>query len=551
MTSATSLPETGPDAAGAAAQAAVVAFLEGGAGVEGRAGVERDAAPESDAGAGASACRRIDTHAAHLFLRGDRVWKLKRAVRFPYLDFSTPELRREALEREDRLNRRTAPALYRGVHAITREADGRLAIDGAGPPVDWVLEMRRFPDDALLATRAAAGPLPWPLLDRLADRIHDFHMAAPAARVARWSHGFAEVIDGNARSLTPHRALLGGEAIDALIAAQRRACAAEAARIDSRARAGLVRHVHGDLHLANIALIDGEPTAFDCLEFDDALATTDTLYDLAFLLMDLWQRGLRTEANLVFNRYVDRSGDEQGCVLLPLFLSVRATVRAHVAAARAAEGDAAAAASARDHLTLAAALLAPAPAGLVAIGGLSGSGKSAAAKRVAGMLGIAPGARLLRSDVVRKRLAGVAPETRLGADGYTPERNAATYAAMETLAVEHLRTGRCVVWDAVLGRDEERRQAEAAAAKAGVRFTGLWLEAEEGVRLARVAQRRGDASDADAAVARAQSGWIGTPAPDEGGWARIDATPPLDQVAAAVRDHCATLLAPGGDQGSA
>src|SRR5262249_21090636 len=171
-----------------------------------------------------------------------------------------------------------------------------------------------------------------------------------------------------------------------------------------------VRLFHGDLHLPNIVLIDGEPILFDAIEFDESIATCDVLYDLAFLLMDLWTRGLKQEANLLFNRYLwtcDEVGNQlKGLLLLPLFLSLRAAIRAKVAILQPGEGGSHAR-EARCFFEAACAFLRPARRDLVAVGGLSGTGKSSLATAIAPSIGSAPGAVHLRSDIERKRLFGV------------------------------------------------------------------------------------------------------------------------------------------------
>lgn len=496
-------------------QAETIAFLESG-----------------KAFAGGGAPRRIDTHAASVFLTGERAWKLKRAVRFGYLDFSTAGKRRQALDTELRLNRRTAPELYLAVTPVTREDGGGLAIGGAGPAVDWLLEMRRFPDGALLSEIADRGELDEATVLRLADRIHGFHADAPPDRSTGGAARMRGVVDGNGESLAAFPEAFEPARAEALVARQRAEIDAHAALLDERARAGRVRHVHGDLHLANIAMIDGAPTPFDCLEFDAALATIDTLYDLAFLLMDLWRRGLRAEANAALNRCLDLAPeDEDGIVLMPLFLSIRATVRAHVLAARHARtgGDEAALEDARDCLGLAERLLEPRPARLVVIGGLSGTGKSTIARRVGWAVGRPPGARILRSDVLRKRFAGVAPEERLPPESYGEESHARVYGAMMATAEALLAAGWSTLADAVFARPEERRAIADAAARAGAGFDGLWLEAPAEVRIARIGGRTGDASDADAAVAARQEDYaVG----DLGGWHRVAATGSIDEAAA-------------------
>lgn len=486
-------------------------------------------------------CRRqtrIDTHAASVFLSGNRAWKLKRAVCFGYLDFSTPDKRRDVLEAELRLNRRTAPDLYRAVHVVTRNSNGRLAIDGGGEAVDWLLEMRRFPDEALLNAMAARGQLDDRLLMRLADRISAFHEALEPVSTRDGAGQIRRVIEGNLISMANFPDILAREKSRLLSINLLQTTAKFAPLLDARARSGRVRHAHGDLHLANIAVIDGEPTLFDCLEFSVELATIDLLYDLAFLLMDLWQRGLHTAANIVYNRYLDRSPlDEAGTALMPLFLAIRASIRAHVIAAQSvrAGNDVALAAQARDYLALAIALLEPVVPREVAIGGRSGTGKSTVARALGGWIGQPPGARILRSDVLRKQLGGVALETRLPTASYTRESSALIYATLSRLAAATLASGQSVIVDAVFAERPDRDAIEVVAKLAKAAFVGLWLEAPGSTLIDRIATRGPDASDADRTVADAQSamqiGGLGT-------WQTLstDATP--DQVAA---EACAKL----------
>lgn len=510
----TAVPEgVSPDA-----QNDVIAFLESGDAFDDR-----------------EAPRRIDTHCASIFLTADRAWKLKRAVALGYLDFSTPERRRSALEAELRLNQRTASHLYHAVHPIMRRADGRLTIGGDGVPVDWLLEMQRFPDDALLNEQAARGQLDQRMLMQLADQIATFHATAeilPAGAAAR----FRSVVEGNVESMTHCRNILdAGHAM--LLGSRLLALTVRMAPLlDSRGSRGRVRHGHGDLHLANIALIDGRPTLFDCLEFSEELATTDVLYDLAFLLMDLWHRGLRTGANIVFNRYLDVSGeDEDGIALMPLFLSVRAAIRAHVVAAQSmrAGADQTMAVIARGYLDRALALLHASPPRIIAIGGLSGTGKSSVARNLAGGIGRPPGARVLRNDVLRKRLAGLSPETRLPRSSYSEQAAARVYDCADRLALGALSSGHAVISDAVYAQREHRLNIEAVATKAGVPFDGLWLQAPADIRLLRVGTRDADASDADTAVAQAQTDLV---IGDLDSWQRISAGGPLADVASAAWD---------------
>jgi uncharacterized protein len=309
--------------------------------------------------------------------------------------------------------------------------------------------------------------------------------------------------------------------------------------LDTRAEAGQLRLCHGDLHLRNIFLDAGRPVLFDCLEFNDALASVDVLYDLAFLLMDLRHRGLTGFANLVMNRYLDATRDEDGLPALGFFMTLRAAVRAHVAATAAA-GDGAAPETvtrARAYLGLAERLLATAPASIVALGGLSGSGKSTVAAQLAPMLGGGAGARLLASDRLRKEAFGVGPETRLPPDAYAPEVSEQVYADLRRRAGAIAGAGGAVIVDAVHARPAERAAIADAAAGAGAAFLGVWLDAPPDVLRARVAARRGDVSDAGPAVLERQLGY------DLGAldWMRCDAGRPAGENAEAIAARFALL----------
>jgi predicted kinase len=345
------------------------------------------------------------------------------------------------------------------------------------------------------------------LLTRLAYRIAAFHEAAKIVPVDDGAARFRRIVEGNVISIAAFPKILDQRLARAIGTELLALTDKLAPSLDQRARSGRRRHAHGDLDLANIALIDGEPTPFDCLEFSAELASIDVLYDLAFLLMDLWQRGLRGQANIVFNRYLDLSPDnEGGMALMPLFLATRATIRAHVLAAQAvrAGGDSALARLADTHLDFALSLLAPVAPRLVAIGGLSGTGKSTLARAIGASLGRAPGARILRSDVLRKRLAGVAPETRLFAEHYSIEASRTVYSLIGRIASTVLMCGQAAIAVARARRDE-RDAIEAVALSAGARFDGLWLEAPGATLVERLENRGPDASDADANVAVQQS----------------------------------------------
>jgi uncharacterized protein len=481
---------------------------------------------------GGATVERIDTHASIVFLTRDRAYKLKRAVRFDYLDFSTAERRRMFCEAEVRLNRRTAPDLYRGVVAITREDDGSYALGGRGAPMDWVVEMNRFTQEGLFDRLAAGGQLDLALMPALADAIASFHKSA----AHRYDHGgragMAWVIDGNAAGFAQFGAdCLEPAAVRRVVEESRRELDRRAALLERRRESGFVRQCHGDLHLRNIVLLDGRPTLFDGVEFNDDISCTDVFYDLAFLLMDLWRRRLPRHASLVWNRYLAETADLEGLPLLPLFLSCRAAVRAKTSATAARlQADAARRGElhtlAREYLALAEQLLRPPAPSLVAIGGFSGSGKSTLAVGLAPSLGAPPGALVVRSDEVRKRLYGVAPLERLGPDGYAPETTARVYATLAERAATIVKAGHSAVVDAVYARPADRQAIEQVAGDASVPFIGLWLDAPESLLIARTERRQNDPSDADAAVVRMQRhqdiGAIG--------WHRVDASLPAPVV---------------------
>jgi aminoglycoside phosphotransferase family enzyme/predicted kinase len=471
---------------------------------------------------GGAAVMRIDTHAAAVFLAGTRALKIKRAVRFPFLDYSTLAKRKRACEAEIAVNAGFAPAIYRGVMAITREPDGRLAIGGSGEPVEWAVDMVRFDEQKTLDRLAAQARIDLALADALGQAVARAHSAAQVDTQAGFADELAEVIAQNDAELAASPELFAAPQVAALTRATRAAFAQVRPLIAAREQAGFVRRCHGDLHLGNIVLIDGAPMLFDAIEFDPKIATGDVLYDLAFLLMDLIERGLDAAANRVLNRYLtetQRDEDLDALAALPLFLSLRATIRAKVTAARRGQGkDAAAAQSARDYFALAAKLIAPPQPQLIAIGGLSGTGKSMLARMLAPTVAPVPGAVWLRSDVARKALFGVAETERLPQSAYAPEVTARVYAALAEKARRVVAAGHSAIVDAVFAQSDER--AAIAQAAAGKPFHGLFLSAGLETRLARVGARKGDASDADAAVAQAQDRY------DLGAmdWAVVDAS---------------------------
>lgn len=304
------------------------------------------------------------------------------------------------------------------------------------------------------------------------------------------------------------------------------------ALIYRRATDGFVRLCHGDLHLRNVVEIRGRPTIFDAIEFNEELAVIDVLYDLSFLLMDLDHCRMRPLANRVLNRYLEVTGDYAGLATLPLFLSTRAAVRAMVSAsiAEAMSGDTDDRAQEQALFwELAGDYLTPSPSRLVAIGGVSGTGKSTAAQGLAPEIGPAPGAVILRSDALRKRQFGVDRFDRLPPDAYGQAVSHAVYGELVDAARTVLQGDHAVIADAVFAGPEERR--DIANIAGGRRFDGFWLDAPDEILEARIAARIRDVSDADADVLAVQRRY-GLGQID---WRRIDATAEPGAIAEAMR----------------
>jgi uncharacterized protein len=483
----------------------------------------------------------IDTHISKVFLAGDYAYKLKRAVKLPYLDFSNEALRRAACAAEVSLNRRTAPELYLEARALSVTESGGIAWGDKGRIVDWVVVMRRFAQDCLLDSMAAKGMLGADLLRDVIDHIAWFHARAEVLSHRGGSEAVGWIEKTNVECLKQSAGnIFRREDIDDLHRRSLQRLARVAELLDARRAAGKVRRCHGDLHLRNICLFNGNPVLFDCIEFSDELAVIDVLYDIAFLLMDLAHRGLQDLANQAFNRYLDLTTEDDGLAALPLFMSLRAAVRAHVTATaakavgpgdfdkRICEG--------RSYLDFARRVLEPQPVRLIAIGGMSGTGKSTLAQALAPAMGMLPGARVLRSDVIRKRCRGVMPEHRLPADAYTSQVSERVYTALRDRARVALEAGYSVIIDAVSLREDERTAFAGVAANANVPFCGIWLDAAAATMGSRLAARRNDASDAGPEVLRQQLE-VG---PGRVHWTRVDVGDDFDSSLAAVREALAS-----------
>ena len=479
---------------------------------------------------------RVDTANAVVFLAGADVYKVKRTVKFPFMDLSTLDKRREACEAEIEVNRASAPQIYLSALPITRQGQ-TLALGGDGEIVEWVVHMRRFDENATLDRVVEHESLSDAIIDKLALAVRRSHARAPLRDAARFAHALETYIEQNAAAFAERPDLFDPPTARKLTADSRLTLATVRPVLLQRGEAGFVRRCHGDLHLRNIVLIAGEPTLFDAVEFSDEIASGDVLYDLAFLLMDLEERGLRRVANRLFNRHLAPEPPDAltGLTALPLFLSLRAAIRAKVEAAGAerleAEKRDEACRLARRYFDRAVQFLAYGPPRLVAIGGLSGVGKSALAGALAPEIGRAPGALWLRSDLERKAMFAVEENVRLPASAYADSVTRNVYERLFDKASVALRAGQAVLLDATFASASERSAAASAAAEVGVAFTGLFLDAPLSTRLERVASRLDDASDADVDVARRQ-----TAEPlGEKGWAALTASGSLSDTTVLAR----------------
>jgi uncharacterized protein len=479
---------------------------------------------------------RVDTANAVVFLAGPDAYKVKRAVKFPFMDLSTLDKRRRACEAEIAVNRVDAPSVYLAALPITRKGE-TLEIGGKGETVEWLTHMRRFDENATLDLVAARAGLSDAMIDKLTLTIRRSHARAPRRDGAQCAHALQTYIDQNEAAFAERPDLFDAATARKLAHDSRLSFAIVRPVLLKRGEAGFTRRCHGDLHLSNIVLIDGEPTLFDAVEFSDEVASGDVLYDLAFLLMDLEELGLRTLANRLFNRYLAPEPPEAmaGLAALPLFLSLRAAIRAKVKAAGAERLEGAkrddARALARGYFDRAVEFLRYVPPRLVAVGGLSGVGKSALAGALAPGLGKAPGGLWVRSDIERKAMFAAEETARLPSSAYSEDVTREVYRRLVEKARVALRSGHAVVLDATFAAAAERKAAADVAAEVGARFAGLFLDAPLATRIARIASRRADVSDADARVASRQK----AEPLNERGWIALDAKGTLGETRVLAR----------------
>ena len=429
---------------------------------------------------------------------------MKKPVNFGFLDFTTPEKRKYYCKRELELNRRLAPALYLDVLPIRRQA-GRIRLNSPGSTVDYCLRMARFDQDDLLDRRLQHGVFDASWMDVLARDVARFHAGAEKAP-ADSEFGSGKILRRHIEGIfNVARQHLGEVTLAQELAALEKHSleflASHASLCEQRRRQGFIRACHGDLHLKNIALYQGNPCIFDCIEFNDDFRIIDTMNDVAFLVMDCIARDRADLAWRFLSRYLEHSGDYTGLALLPLYLTYRAGVRGKVACLLAADDHLDAGRrhtqlkAARRYFSLVPSFVQGPTARLIVIGGLSGSGKSHLALIGAGEVP----AVVIRSDATRKRLAAAHPDLPL----YGPAMSAKTYAAMFVAARSVLQAGFSVILDATFLRHQDREQVRSIAERLRVPCHILWLDVPEHRLRERIRARRkqgADISDADLRV---------------------------------------------------
>lgn len=453
----------------------------------------------------------IETHISYVLLTGRHAYKIKKAISLPFLDFRSLASRRFHCEEELRLNRRLAPAMYEDVVAVTGTPDAPR-LGGDALPIDFAVRMREFPQEALLSSMLDRQDVDERRIDELAATVARFH---DTVAVAPPDAPFGDADDALALALGNVDAVLASRPTTAIASAlevlrrwTQETFVSIRDRLVARRRGGFVRECHGDLHLGNIAVVDGRVAIFDCIDFNPKMRWNDLMAEVAFLAMDLEYRGRPDLADRFVNRYLEATGDYAGASVLRFFVVYRAMVRAKVVALRAAQvpdgaEGAMLATECREYVALARAWAEPPHPAMVVMHGLSGSGKTTVSDAITAPLG----ALRVRTDIERKRIHGLAATARSGsATGsglYAADATRATYARVLDLAAEALAGGFTVVADGAFLRRSQRDQFRAKAASLSVPFAVLSVRgARETLekRIAARARRAEDASDASAAV---------------------------------------------------
>lgn len=453
----------------------------------------------------------IETHISYVILTGPYAYKIKKAVDLGFLNFTTLERRRFFCEREVELNRRLAPSVYLGVVPITGTRD-RPEIGGEGAVLEYAVKMRQFPQDALLSRALDRGELTASHVDALAAKVAAFH--ADADRVADdCPFGSpADILELALENFAQLAPLTDGAAGRAALQRLRhwtmREHAVNTLRFEDRRRDGFVRACHGDLHLANIALVDGKVTVFDGIEFNERLRWSDVMADIAFVVMDLYDRHRPDLAARFLNGYLEHTGDYGGVRVLRFYTAYRAMVRAKVARMRATQTDdpfvqARLEDESVGYLALAEACACAPHAGVVITHGPSGSGKTTMSQRLLELVG----AIRIRTDVERKRRHGLdarrQTDASLNAGLYAPGETEKTYERVRDLAHQVVAAGYPVIADGTFLQRRHRKLFALLAAELRVPFAIVDFRVPRDVLRARIADRQrigNDASEADERV---------------------------------------------------
>jgi len=452
----------------------------------------------------------ITTHGAKVFLGKTDVYKIKRDIKYDYMDFSTLEKRHKACKREIEINKPAAPSIYLDVVPITRDKQGHISFSGEGEVMEWAVHMRRFPEQDVLKNLAQNNALTLEISSQLGRQIALRHKGLISVRDFQKTKRTAEIIKGLEDGFCDPALASLRRTSSTFIKQAYKSLDINAAELETRREQGFVRRCHGDLHLQNIVMLDGTPTAFDALEFDERMATTDVLYDLAFLIMDMLHMDLKAQANRVMNRYALVSWElvkEHGFSVLPLFLALRAAIRSLVTSQLATSTSSAGEAEwseTKQYLEQAIGFLKPSKPELMAVGGFSGTGKSTLASGLAVEKGNIFGSLLIRSDLERKQMFGFSEFEHLPPEAYATDISEQVYKLMFEKAETALEQKQPVILDAVFAEQDEKLRVSELAEKLGVPFYGFWLTAPEETLIKRVTLRKNDASDADISVLKKQ-----------------------------------------------
>ncbi|MEB3358491.1 MAG: AAA family ATPase [Synechococcales bacterium] len=451
----------------------------------------------------------IQTHISYILLTGDYAYKVKKPLNFGFLDYSTLEQRQHFCQEELRLNQRGAPEIYLEVLPIT-QSGSTYRLEGSGSAVEYTVKMRQFPQEAILSQMFDRGELSAELLERLAKVIADFHLRSPT-NPEILSYGqpqrVREAFDENYEQTL---AYIGGPQtqvqFDETRAYTDRFFAEKAALFEARIQQNWIRECHGDLHLNNICLWHDELMLFDCIEFNKPFRFVDVMFDIAYIVMDLEVGQRRDLSTRFLNTYVEQTGDWDGLAILPIYVSRQTYVRAKVTSFLL--NDPAISAVEKEKAHKRAALYyhlawqytQRQQGQVILISGLSGAGKSTTARHLAAQIG----AIHIRSDAVRKHLAGI-PLVQRGDDSlYTPEMTEKTYHRLQELGIKLAAEGYSVILDAKYDRPQRRVAVQAQAEAHGLPYHVLYCDAPADVRRSRLQFRTGDVADATADLVASQ-----------------------------------------------